>query len=227
MMINTYCFPDPLPPIMPPVKLIVASDEPLLCRGLSEVVREQAGWRVASEAAGAGELLDAIRSEHFDVAVITLPLGNDQGLELIAAIRAADDLLPVIVLAGYSAEHYAMSFVRAGANAFLPRNASPDQIREAIASVAGGGKYLSPAVATELARSLGVAGEPQPPHERLSRREQQVFRMLAAGATPTAIGTSLGLSVKTVSTYRARILEKTGFRSNADMVAYAIRNRLL
>lgn len=212
---------------MPVVKVIAASDEPLLRKGLGEVVREHAGWSVTAEASNAEELLVVLASDTFDVAVLALPLGDAQGIELVASIRAVNHGLPLIVLAGYSVEHYAMSFVGAGANAFVPRNASPDEIREAIASVAGGGQYLSPAVASEMARNLGVRGAPQPPHERLSQRERQVFALLAGGHSPTTIGTMLGLSVKTISTYRARILEKTGFRSNADMVAYAIRHRLL
>ena len=196
------------------VKLLLASDEPLVRRGFHNILTGRNGWEVASEVATPAELAEALGRAEADVTVLALPFGERGGVELIQEVRAAGSM-PLIVLAAYVVEHYATAFVRAGANAFLPRTAEPDEILRTIEAVAGGKRYVAP------------NGGTAPPHKKLSGRELEVFLLLAAGHAPTAIAGRLQLSVKTVSTYRARILEKTGFRSNADIVAYAIRNRLV
>lgn len=170
---------------------------------------------MAAEVGDPAELSSALGRADADVAVLALPFGDRGGVELVQQIRAEAGKMPLIVLAAYLVEHYASSFLRAGANAFLRRTAAPDEILRTIEAVANGGKYIAP------------NGGQEPPHKKLSARELEVFLLLAGGHAPTEIAAKLGLSVKTVSTYRARILGKTGFRSNADIVGYAIRNRLV
>lgn len=205
---------------------MVVGDDPIVRKGFHEIVRARPDWLVAAEAASIEETLECLRSEPFDAAVLDVPLGASSGFDVVERIRADYPALPLIVLSTYPESHYAMAFLRAGANAFLPRKLEPAEILAAIATVLGGGRYVTAALATEVARSVD-GGALKLPHERLSAREFEVFRLLATGKSPTEIAAMLNLSVKTVSTYRTRILEKTGFRSNADIVGYAIRNKLI
>ena len=208
------------------MRLLVAGDDPIVRKGFYEIVRARPDWLVAAEAASIDDMLDCLRREPFDVVILDVPLGQSSGLDLIGRLRAEFASVPLMILSAYPESHYAMAFLRAGANAFLPRNTDTSEILTAISAVAGGGRYVTAALAAEVARSVDGGGAKQP-HERLSAREFEVFRLLAIGKSPTEIAGMLNLSVKTVSTYRARILEKTGFRSNADIVGYAIRNKLL
>jgi two-component system, NarL family, invasion response regulator UvrY len=208
------------------VKLAVAAHDPVVRKGFREIARARPDWTVAAEVGKAAELLELLRSEPIDLVVLDVPLGEYSGLELIRTIRAEFPQLPVVIVSAYPEAQYAIPFLRAGANAFLRRNVEPAEILTAIASVAGGERYVTSAVAAEVARNL-EGGAVREPHEHLSAREFEVFRMLALGMSPTEIGKMLNLSIKTISTYRARILEKTRLRSNADIVGYAIRNNLV
>lgn len=201
---------------MPVVRLLVASNDPIVRRGFHEIVRERSGWSVSSEAAGVPELLERLRENSTDGVVVDLPLGDRSGTDVLAEVRQAAPKVALIVFAAYAIEHYATAFLEAGANAFVRRNAEPKEILDAIAAAANGGRYRQ-----------AMTDRPPRPHELLSARELEVFRHLASGHKPTAIAALLSLSIKTVSTYRARILQKTGFRSNADIVSYAIRTRLV
>ena len=208
------------------VRLLVVADDPIVRRGLHEIVRERPGWVVAADVNSVEAMIDCLRSHPIDVAVLDVPLRERSGLDVVAGLRGEFPFLPLVVLSPYPESQYAMPFLRAGANAFLRRNTEPAEILSAIAGVSGGGRYVTPAVADEVARSLEKR-EVKQPHERLSAREFEVFRLLALGRSPTEIAAMLNLSPKTVSTYRARILDKSGFRSNADIVGYAIRNKLV
>lgn len=208
------------------MRLLVVGDDPIVRKGLREIVRARPDWLVAAEAASIEETTDYLRSEPFDVAVLDVPLGASSGFDLVTRLRTDFPALPLVVISTYPESHYAMAFLRAGANAFLPRKMGPAEILAALAAVIGGGRYVTAALAAEVARSVDGGGL-KPPHERLSTREFEVFRLLATGNSPTEIASMLNLSVKTVSTYRMRILEKTGFQSNADIVGYAIRNKLI
>ncbi|HYR27337.1 MAG TPA: response regulator transcription factor [Thermoanaerobaculia bacterium] len=199
------------------MKLLVGSDDPIVRKGFCEIVRARAGWAVVSEAGTIAELIaHAQNGGGADVIVVDLPLGEHSGTEAVAGIRAAAPTTPLLILAPYAEEHYAPAFFHAGANGFVRRSAEPEEILEAIAAIARGRNYRS-----------APADRPQQPHELLSGRELEVFRYLAAGRKPTDIAAVMNLSIKTVSTYRARILEKTGFQSNADIVGYAIRTGML
>ena len=134
------------------MRLLVASDEPVVRRGFRDILAARQGWSVATEVAAAEELPEAIRRNGTDVAVLVLPLGEHGGIELVEQIRAHSPLLPVIVVAAFSAEQYAISFFRAGANAFLRRSAEADEILAALDAVAGGGKYVAPTLAIDMAR---------------------------------------------------------------------------
>ena len=199
------------------MRLLVGSKDPIVRKGFHEIVRERTGWLVVAEAGSTAGLVDALRRvPAINAIVVDLPLGDGPGMEVVAEIRAAAPVTPLLILASFAVEHYAAAFLRAGANGFTPRSAEPAEMLKAIEAVANGGQYRTP----PADRSL-------PPHELLSGRELEVFRLLAEGRKPTEIAKLLHLSIKTVSTYRARILEKTGFSSNADIVGYAIRTRMV
>lgn len=200
------------------MKLLIAGQLPLLRRGLRDLMRSRPEWLVAGEADTPSRLLELVRVRRdLDAVVLDQPFGEGTGPDLVAELRREAPHVPLVVLVPYSGAQYATAFLRAGANAFVRRNADADEVLHAITTVAQGGRYVTP----------GSNGDGRAPHELLSGRELEVFHLLASGRKPTEIATMLSLSVKTVSTYRARIFEKTGFRSNADLVGYAIRNRLV
>ena len=207
------------------MKIIVADDHAIVRKGFQHIVATRPDWRVAAEAANAEELLRALRQETFDILVLDVTLGDRSAVELLTHIRSEYPSLPVLILSMHPEETYAMRCLRAGAGGYIQKDTAPENILDAISKVASGAKYITSELAEHLATEVLRGGEQ--PHERLSGREFEVFRLIAPGRTATEIAEMLNLSVKTVSTYRTRIMEKTGFRSNADIITYAIRNSLV
>ena len=208
------------------MKILVADDHQIVRKGLQLIIARRPDWLIAAEAANATELYDALSQDRFDILVLDLRLGGASGLDVLVRLRQEYADLPVLMLSMHPEEQYAVHCLRAGASGYVQKDATADEILDAIERVASGRRWVSTVVAEQLANDLAHPHEGRP-HERLSARESEVFRRLAIGETVTAISKAMQLSVKTVSTYRTRILEKTGFQSNADIVAYAIRNNLL
>lgn len=207
------------------MKILVADDHAIVRKGFQQIVTER-GWRVAAEAATPEELLAALRQDRFDILVLDVSFGERSSIELLTQIRGDDSTLPVLIFSMHPEEQYAIRCLRAGAQGYVQKDSAPEEIIKAIGTVASGGRYITPRLAAYLAEEL-TRGGGDAPHARLSVREFEVFRMIALGLTPTDIADALSLSVKTISTYRTRIMEKTGFRTNADIIAYAIRNALI
>ena len=207
------------------MRVFVADDHDVVRRGLEQIVATQSGWEVAGEARRADDVLPGLRSIPVDVVILDISMGGRSGIDVLGHIRAELPALPVLVLSMHAEEQYATRCLRAGASGYLQKDSSPEEIIAAVERVAGGRRYVSDALAGTLAEE--ATREILAPHERLSDREFEVFRLLAEGMSATDIAESLHLSVKTVSTYRTRILEKTGFHSNADIIAYAMRAGLL
>ena len=205
--------------------MFVADDHDVVRRGLQQIVATQAGWEVAGEVPRADDVLPALRAKPVDVLILDISMGGRSGIDLLGHIRAEFPSLPVLILSMHAEEQYAARCLRAGASGYLQKDSSPEEIIAAVERVASGRRYVSPALAGTIADD--VARGTVPPHERLSDREFEVFRLIAEGKNATEIAELLHLSVKTVSTYRARILEKTGFHSNADIVTYAVRTGLV
>ena len=203
----------------------MADDHDVVRRGLQQIVATQAGWEVAGEVPRADDVLPALRAKPVDVLILDISMGGRSGIDLLGHIRAEFPSLPVLILSMHAEEQYAARCLRAGASGYLQKDSSPEEIIAAVERVASGRRYVSPALAGTIADD--VARGTVPPHERLSDREFEVFRLIAEGKNATEIAELLHLSVKTVSTYRARILEKTGFHSNADIVTYAVRTGLV
>jgi DNA-binding NarL/FixJ family response regulator len=178
------------------------------------------------EVSEADEVLPALRDERFDGLILDVSLGGRSGIDLLSHIRLEFPALPVLMLSMHSEEQYAIRCLRAGASGYVQKDRPAEELIAAIERIVSGRTYVSSGVAEQMASQL-IHGRGENPHERLSDREFEVFRLIAAGKSPTEIAGILHVSVKTVSTYRARILQKTGFNSNADIISYAIRSNLL
>lgn len=208
------------------MRIFIADDHNVVRRGLQQIIAGQPGWQLAAEAATADDVLPLLRGAPFDVLILDISLGGRSGIDLLGHIRAEFPALPVLMLSMHAEEQYAVRCLRAGASGYLQKDSPPEEIVTAIERVRAGRRYLSSELAGDIAAHIAGA-TPSQPHEQLSNREFEVFRLMARGVSATAIAETLHLSVKTVSTYRTRILLKTGFQSNADIIAYAIRSGLV
>lgn len=208
------------------IKVLVADDHAVVRRGLRQILAETPDILVAGEAATIQEVRQLVQAERWDVIVLDINMPGGSGLELLGELRRQTPSARVLVLTVSPAEQYAIRSIRAGAAGFLTKESAPESLVEAVRKIASGGRYVSRELAETLA-SL-VAGEAQgAPHELLSDREFEVFKMLASGRTVTQVAQELSLSVKTVSTHRTRILKKMEMKTNAELTHYGMRNRLV
>jgi DNA-binding NarL/FixJ family response regulator len=208
------------------IRIAIVDDHALVRAGLRQFFADQPDFLVVAEAANGRQALDAVRRGGLDVVLMDIAMPDQNGVDALAAIRARAPELPVLILSGFAEAHYATTLLRQGAAGYLNKDCDPEDIIKAIRTVARGRKYITAAVAEQLADSLGAAGD-RPPHELLSERELQVFLRLARGETIGHLAESLSLSVKTVSTYRTRVMEKLHLASNSDLTYYALKNGLI
>jgi DNA-binding NarL/FixJ family response regulator len=208
------------------IRLLVADDHAIVRRGLRQVVAEAGDIAVTGEAATAAEVREKVGERKWDCVVLDLSLPGGNGLDLLAEVKRSRPDLPVLILTVHSEDQYAIRALRAGAAGYLTKESAPELLVEAVRKVVRGGRYLTPSVAERLAFNLGPE-DGRAPHEQLSDREFQVLGLLASGKTVSQIADELGLSVKTVSTYRGRILEKMGLKTNAELTRYALQNKLV
>lgn len=207
-------------------RILLADDHHIVRAGLAQFIAECDDLVLAAEASNGDEVIRAIRQSDFDVVVLDIAMPHKNGIDTLRVIRQIKPTQPVLVLSGYPETHYAVNMLRAGANGYVCKDAPPEEVLRAIRVVARGRRYLSETAAELVSDQLKRPTEKKM-HELLSEREFQVFRKLAAGQNPTAIADELHLSVKTVSTYRSRVLEKMALKNNADLTYYAIKNALL
>jgi two-component system invasion response regulator UvrY len=208
------------------IRVGIADDHAIVRSGLRQYLADQVDLRVTGEACNGREALELARAGEVDVLLMDLSMPDESGVDALAAIKARFPDLPVLILSGFPEAHYATTLLRQGAAGYLNKECDPDEIVQAIRTVARGRRYITPGVAELLAD--GAAGDSDKlPHESLSERELQVFLRLAKGETIGHMAESMFLSVKTVSTYRSRILEKMSMKSNADITTYALRNNLI
>ena len=208
------------------IRLLLVDDHIIFREGVKQVLLDTPDVRVVAEAVNGREALRYIEAEKLDAVVMDINMPDRSGLETLRQIRDLAPRLPVLILSMYPEEQYAIRVLKAGASGYLSKDAAPDNLVTAIRKVSGGGRYVSPFVAEQLAARVGGEQEEQP-HDALSEREFQVFRLLAAGRASTDIADELSLSVKTVSTYRSRVLAKMGFNSNAELTRYALEHGLV
>lgn len=208
------------------IRALFADDHAVVRRGLSEILGETSDIVVHGEAGTGSEAMEKVRAGEWDVLVLDLNLPDRDGLDVLRDVKRERPKLPVLVLTMCSEEQFAVRALRAGASGYLTKESAPEELVRAVRKVVGGGRYVSPALAERLAGMMAPDAD-QPPHEQLSDREYEVFRLLASGRTVTQAAGALHLSAKTVSTYRGRVLEKMGFHSNAELTVYAVRNRIV
>ena len=208
------------------IRIFIADDHPIVRQGLRRIVEEDPGMAIAGEAGDGAAVLTALQSTAADLVLLDVSMPGSPFLETLKELRTRHPTVRVLALSVHPEDQWAVRALRAGASGFLTKDHSPDQLLEAIRRVYRGGKYVSPTLAERLAEQLDGGGE-RAPHELLSDREFEVMRRLGNGLTITQIASELALSAKTVSTYRARILEKMAVETNADLVRYAARYGLI
>jgi DNA-binding NarL/FixJ family response regulator len=208
------------------IRVAIVDDHAIVRAGLREYFADQVDLKVTGEAANGREALDLVRKGDIDVLLLDLSMPEQSGVDALAAIKARAPELPVLILSAFPEQHYATTLLRQGASGYLNKECDPEEIVKAIRTVSRGHKYITAGVAELLADGLTGAGD-APPHEQLSDREFQVFLRLAKGETIGHLADSMSLSVKTVSTYRTRVMEKMKLESNSDLTYYALKNGLI
>jgi len=208
------------------IRVLVADDHALMRRGLGQVIEETSEMTVTGEAADGREALDLIRRDEFDVVVLDINMPGQDGLDTLKQLKVENAKLPVLVLSMHPENQYAIRVLMAGASGYLCKESAPDELVHAIRKISEGGRYVSKEVAEVLLQHLdAIPGMPL--HASLSDREFQVLCQISSGKTVSEIADELALSVKTVSTYRTRLLEKMYMKSNAELTHYAIKHQLV
>lgn len=208
------------------INVLIADDHPVVRQGIKQILAEDSEIGGLGEAKNSQEVLDQIRKSDWDVIILDITMPGRGGLDTLKEIKGERPRLPVLILSIHPEDQYAVRALKAGAAGYLTKESAPDDLIKAIKKVHSGGKYISNSLAEKLALHLERDAQKQP-HESLSDREYQVLCMIASGKKVKDIAENLSLSVKTISTYRARILEKMKMKSNADLIHYAIQNRLV
>ena len=206
------------------IELLVVDDHTIFRSGVRRLMSDEPDIRVTGEAPDGATALALVRSQRFDVVLMDINMVPRNGLEVLAALRAERPRLPVIMLSMYVEPQYARQALKARANAYLSKDVSHEELIRAIRHVVKGGVYVSPLFEPSL---LSAIDDEAAPHTRLSPRETQVMEKIARGVSLTDIGTQMCVSVKTIGTHRAHILEKLGLKTNAELVQYAIHHGLL
>ena len=207
------------------LKVLIADDHPVIREGLKRIILQTRDIEVAAEAANGQEVLDQARRRRPDVIVLDISMPGRDGLEILKQLKSQNPRLPVLVLSQHPEGRYAVRALRAGASGYLTKESASSELITALRKVASGGKYVSASLAEKLASEVNTDSE-KPPHEILSDREYAVLCLLGAGKTVSEIGEELSLSVKTISTYRTRILGKMNMTHNAELIRYVIQQQL-
>jgi two-component system, NarL family, invasion response regulator UvrY len=209
------------------IRILIADDHPFVRRGVKQVLTDEFPGVVIEEASTAPELLELAGKSRWDLVVLDLTMPGRGGLDALHELKAGCPDTPVLVLSMHPEDQFAVRVLRAGAAGYLTKESIPEELVHAIKKLLAGGRYIRPSVADLLATQLQQGDGLQPPHTRLSDREFQVLGLIAHGKTITHIAEELSLSVKSVSTYRARIVEKLHLKSTADLTRYALEHRLI
>jgi len=206
-------------------KVLIADDHALVRAGLRQFLEQDPQVTEIGEAVSGSNTLDMLRSKSWDLLLLDIFMPDRSGLDILARVRALHPNTRVLVLSGYPERQYAISVLRSGANGFLSKESAPEELSKAVKTVLSGRRYVSAALADFLVSDMD-ADVTKPLHAALSEREFQTLCKLAAGRSVSEIANELCISVKTVSTYRSRILQKTSFKTNADLTSYALRTGL-
>ena len=208
------------------IKVLVVDDHALVRQGFKMILSDAPGIQVVGEAGNSAEALEQVRQKRYDVVTLDIAMPGITGLVVLEQIRHLDPTLPVLMVSVHPEQQYAVRCLKAGARGYATKLSDPEELVTAIRKVAAGGLYITPSLAERLSTYVS-ADSHQPLHERLSNREFEVMCMIAAGQTAAAIAASLGISFKTVSTYKSRILGKMEMTNAAQVIRYAIEHGLV
>jgi two-component system, NarL family, invasion response regulator UvrY len=208
------------------MRVLVADDHAVFRRGLKETISEAFPKVTFGEAKSAQETLEHVRMQNWDIVILDISMPGKSGLDILNDLKRLRPRLPILLLSMHPEEQYARRALKSGAAGYLTKESVPEELKSAVRQIVGGGRYVSTTLAEKLAYDLR-SGVDVPLHELLSDREFQVLRMIASGKTVKQIADEISLSVKTVSTYRARILEKTGMKTTAELIRYAFQAQLV
>ncbi|MDP9604613.1 UNVERIFIED_ORG: DNA-binding NarL/FixJ family response regulator [Variovorax paradoxus] len=208
------------------IDLLIVDDHAIFRSGLQRLMLDESDIRVAGQASNFAQALELLQQCRFSLVLLDINLEGRSGLDLLASLRVRWPRLPVLVLSMYPETQYALVAIREGANGYVAKDSEPTELMGAIRLVAGGGQYVSSGLASQI-HQQGRGIDMRPPHQRLTTREHQIMLMLLKGMSLTHIGEEMLISVKTISTHRAHLLEKLGVSSTAELVLYAVRNGLI
>jgi two-component system, NarL family, invasion response regulator UvrY len=209
------------------INILLADDHPYLRRGLIQILIDEFPGVVVGEVSNVPDLLEQAQKRRWDVVVLDLTMPGRGGLEGLHELKRLCPSLPVLVLSMHPEDQFAVRVLRAGGAGYLTKESAPQELVHAIKTIWKGGKYITPMAAELLAAHVHQHGSEQPLHNALSDREHQVFSLIATGRTITEISDQLSLSVKTISTYRSRILTKLNLKTNADLARYAVQHHII
>ena len=208
------------------MKILIADDHAIVRRGLKQILSDEFSDASIQEVPDGNELLNKVRAENYDIIISDISMPGLNGLETLKQLRLEFPKLPVLILSMHPEDQYAIRALRAGASGYLTKDSAPDELVKAVNQIRGGRRYITSSVAEKLAETLHMDSSKEL-HETLSDREFDVLKLIASGKTVSEIGEKLSLSVTTVSTYRARVLVKMKFNTNAEMTHYAVENKLI
>jgi two-component system, NarL family, invasion response regulator UvrY len=208
------------------MRVLIADDHAVFRRGLKETIGESFPKVTFGEAKTAQETVECVRRQDWEIVILDISMPGKSGLDILDDVRRLRPKLPVLFLSMHPEEQYARRALKSGAAGYLTKDSIPEELKEAVRRILTGGRYVSAALAERLAFDLRK-GADTPLHELLSTREFQVLRMIASGKSVKEIANDIALSVKTVSTYRARILQKTGMKTTAELIRYALQTQLV
>jgi len=208
------------------IKILIADDHAIVRRGLRDFLESELRSTEFGEAQNSQQVLLQVQRQHWDLLILDITMPGRSGLDILKEIKLECPSLPVLVLSVHSEDQFGMRVLQAKASGYVSKESPLEELIKAIRKVLVGGTYVSPTLAEKLAIDLGKHAK-QPPHERLSDREFEVLRMIASGKTVSQIAEDLRLSVHTVSTHRAHILEKTSMTTNAELVRYVVEHHLI
>jgi two-component system invasion response regulator UvrY len=208
------------------IRVLIADDHPIVRGGLKELLVRHLGSVVCGEAPTAEQALAQVHHHPWDVLILDITMPGRSGFDVLKDVRLAQPKLPILVLSVHPEEQYAKRALKAGARGYLKKESAPEELIQAVRKLLAGGRYVSPTLAEQFARDLHESAD-RPVHETLSAREFEILVMIGSGKTVSQIAEELQLSVTTVSTYRARIMEKMKMATTAELMRYAFRNHLV
>ncbi|MBI4776476.1 MAG: response regulator transcription factor [Deltaproteobacteria bacterium] len=208
------------------LKVFLADDHSVVREGLKRILTDEFKMVAYGEAENGAEVMELVRKQYWDFLILDITMPGRSGFDLLPDLREERPDLPVLVLSMHSEDQFALRVLKAGASGYITKGKAPREVLSAVKRILEGGKYVSPSFAQRMVVDLATGGE-QPQHGNLSQREFQVLRMIASGDTLTEIAGTLSLSVKSISTYRARLLDKLELRSNAELTEYALEHGIV